>query len=293
MNPNREIIEVGPTVQTRILELGGTFLAYKEAGSGAAVVLIPALDEGSFAYTLQLERASSTGCRVVAFDNVGSGDSDRPAIEYRPLDYLRFAVRFLDKVIAEPATLCAHTDSAALVLATAISRPRKVAEVVLVNPDLSPVVSPVRKSGKQAGPLAETAFVEFVTGLRVSANLKARLRLISRLGKDRHRAFEYASLKNTALADGYKSVGIRRLKHITEWSDWIARIGEISIPVRVVIGERHRSKCEPSLAALRRELDRIDVVEMEGTGRYPMIERPDEFMRILVGENSNVPTAEP
>ncbi len=269
-------------MESKTVELGGTFLAYKEAGAGPTTLFLPALDEGSFVYALQLEDPGRIG-RVLALDHIGSAESDRPALEYRPADYLRFAVRFLDKTADSPVCVCAHADSVPLAVALALSRPDRVGSLVLTNPEL-PALSFARKrvgDGPVPGP-APIPLLEVVAGLKTSLELRRRLHVIAAAGRGRHGLLRYGAVKAVVMQPGYKAVAARRMRHAHLWSEWILRAGEITIPTRIVVGSAYHRRCAASVAALQKELRSAEVVTIEGAGRYPMIEAPEAFVRAIL-----------
>ncbi len=271
-------------MEQKKLELGGTFISYIEAGAGPTTLLIPPLAEGSFLYSLQLENVRE-GRRLVAFDNIGSARSDRPALEYRPIDYLRFAARFLDKVVPPPSVVCAHGDAAPLALALALVRPTAIGEIVLTNPNLEAVTNSKTKSRRRESILSGSLIGRFARGVMVELTVRAKLRRISRIGKGKHPNFSTTALMQALLGPGFKTVALRRAAHAAEWSEWTSRMAEISQPVKVLVGKQVRSRLASSLSILERELPRIEVVDIDEAGAYPMIDTPDEFMRLLLDEH--------
>lgn len=286
MNPNRASSHATSPLDSKVLVLGGTHIAYREAGSGSTTVLVPALDEGSFVFALQLRNPKRIG-RVIAFDNVGSGDSDRPAIEYCPSDYIRYAARFLDKLVSEPSKICAHGNSAGLAIAMALIRPEKVSDVVLVNPELlGTVTSSTRKGrpdlfGNRRITASDTPLGQFLLGLRVALETRVRLRRIARAARGRDEALRHSELKRPLAIRGTKTVGVRLRTHVSQWNEWISRIGEVSVPIRVVLGERVRARCAGSLGYIEKNTQACEVLEIEGAGWYPMIEAPEAFAGVL------------
>ncbi len=266
-------------MESRTLELGGTFLAFREAGRGRPVVLLPALDEGSFVYALQLAEPERIG-RVLALDHIGSSGSDRPALRYEPVDYLRFAARFIDKTVDSAALVCVHGDAAPLGIALALSRPEKVSGLVLTNPEL-PRPSKPRGGAAVAGDFAPLPLADVLAGLKASFDLRRRLRQIAAAGRGKHELVRYGAIRETAMRPGYKAVAARRRRHADLWSEWVSRAGELKVPTRIVVGRAYLRRCAPSLAVLRRELAGVEVVTIEGAGRYPMIETPDAFLQAL------------
>ncbi|MER3521947.1 MAG: hypothetical protein C4317_07175 [Acidimicrobiia bacterium] len=292
MNPNRASHSRITFGDASHLVLGGTYIAYRAAGSGPLTVLVPALQENSLVFAFQLRNSEKLG-RVVAFDHVGSGESDRPSIQYRPVDYVRYGVRFLDKLVQEPARICAHRDASGLAVALALLRPEKVTTLVLVNPELlgrSPaggIASSFRTIEQARLASNNTRIGQYLSGLRISLDARLRFWRIARAARGRNEALRYSSLRNYLALPGTKTIGIRMRTHVANWSEWTSRLSDVSVPVRVVVGQRVRSKCAFSLRIIKNEVHRSEIVEIEGTGWYPMIEAPERFEASVWGTIPN------
>jgi pimeloyl-ACP methyl ester carboxylesterase len=264
----------------QVLELGGTYLSYVEKGSGEPLLLIPSLDESVLVYAGQLAHPERLG-RVIAYDHPGSGLSDRPAIDYSPRDYLRFAVRFVDKAIDRPALVCAHGSAAPLGISLSATRPEKVRALVLVCPDF-----PEKRPGTPLSKVPRPAPLVAVADLRLKA-----MRYIQH-----HRKASQLSRSSAA-----RSLGIRRNELYSElrgpawftiekkraaswglWTEWMDRAAEIEAPVYLFLTRRLSDRAREEIGSALRNVAISEVVEIDGSSTHPMLENPEGFEDAIV-----------
>ncbi len=110
----------------------GQRIHWTEAGNGPPVILLHGLGSDSS------EWARTTGWlsahrRVLAFDQVGFGQSGKPALRYRIETLVSFLEGFYEDLRIERASLVAHGFSGAVAVAFAASHPKAVERMVLVN----------------------------------------------------------------------------------------------------------------------------------------------------------------
>lgn len=266
--------------RTKRLELGGTFLSYVEVGSGRTVLLLPALEESMLTYWHQLGNSSPPG-RILSFDHVGSGLSDRPAVEYSPSDYVRYTLRFVDKLVEDRATVCAHGTAAPLAIALGVSRPEKVRSLTLS----CPVFPSTGGSARPALRAATRAPVEqLARPVRMAAKYLGRKRAASRLARllpPEARAAGRSIFLKGLLGPGWFEVEERRKSRWNAWTDWLDRWDEVHIRTRVVwasSGPRQlRAAAKPILSKLRVD----DETEVEQCRSHPMLENPLRFSEVL------------
>ena len=73
------------------------------------------------------------GFRVIAFDNRGFGESEKPPTGYRNVDYERLATALLDSLHIQDAVLVGHSMGGAIAAEVAIRDPRRVRGLVLIG----------------------------------------------------------------------------------------------------------------------------------------------------------------
>ncbi|MGE3149061.1 MAG: alpha/beta fold hydrolase [Pseudorhodoplanes sp.] len=121
----------------KFLNAGGVRTGYLDQGRGHPVVLIHGAAFGVDSVGSWYEQfpALSRGHRVVAFDQIGFGETDPfPGGRYlNRLQRVDHAIAFLEALNAGPATLVGHSEGAATAARIAILRPDLVASLVLLT----------------------------------------------------------------------------------------------------------------------------------------------------------------
>lgn len=267
-------------MRAKRLELAGTFLSYAEVGSGPTVLLLPALEESMLTYWHQLGDSRPPG-RILSFDHVGSGLSDRPAVDYSPSDYLRYTLRFVDKLVEDRAAVCAHGTAAPLAVALALSRPEKVRSLTLSCP-VFPSPGGSAKPALLAG--ARAPLDRLVRPLRMTAKYVVRKRTASRLARllpPEARSTGRSILVEGLLGPGWFEVEERRTSRWSAWTDWLDRWDEVDIRIRVVWASSSPRQLRAAAAPILSKLRVDDETEVEQCRSHPMLENPRRFSEVL------------
>lgn len=77
------------TTDDKFLTVYGQKIHYVEAGSGPVVILLHNLGGDVLGWDKTITQLSEK-CRVIAFDQIGAGQSDKPLINYRPATWVDF-----------------------------------------------------------------------------------------------------------------------------------------------------------------------------------------------------------
>lgn len=115
----------------------GFRVVHYEAGpvGGEPVVLVHSVHAAASAWEMrELFAGLAADHRVLTYDLLGFGASDRPDVDYDATLYRDLLRDFLREVVQEPAHVVASSVSAAHVLALAAEEPGLLRSVVLVNP---------------------------------------------------------------------------------------------------------------------------------------------------------------
>lgn len=216
----------------RLAELGGgTRVAYREAGTAAAVthVLLHGIGSASGSWAFQLQAAQANpAVRVLAWDAPGYGDSTPLAPEAPDAtDYATRLWAWLDVLnVHTPVTLVGHSLGALMVARAALLHPSRVRQLVLL--------SPARGYGSAAP--AERA-----------QKLGDRLALLTKLGpQGMAQARGAAMLSPTAppaLVDAVRETmarihvgGYTQAARLLDQGDLLADLRQATCPVRVASG---------------------------------------------------------
>src|SRR5579871_3418986 len=120
------------SVQHRTVETNGMRMHVAEAGTGPLVVLLHGFPESWYSWRHQMQSLAEAGYHVVAPDQRGYGQTDRPeAIEQYSIFYLvGDVIGLLDALGEEQAVVVGHDWGAPVAWQTALFRPDRVRGVV-------------------------------------------------------------------------------------------------------------------------------------------------------------------
>ena len=251
-------------------------LYVEQAGEGSPVVLVHEGIADSRMWEPQWARYAER-FRVVRFDMRGFGQSP-PAVGTYSLS--GDLVELLERLELGPATLIGVSLGGAIALETAIARPELVSRLVLVAPGLRGFEM---SDETKAGWAEEEAALErgdvdgavevnlrmWVDGpSRAPDEVDADVR--SKVGEMQRRAIEIwleagEEGDHQALAEG--------------WGD---RLGEISVPTLVLVGDLDRPEMLEIAKRLETEIPNARRETIAGTAHVPSMERPDEFDRLVL-----------
>ncbi|KZE38725.1 sigma factor sigB regulation protein rsbQ [Bhargavaea cecembensis] len=174
--------------------------------------------------------AFENGWRVVLFDYVGSGRSDRS--QYRPSDYnslegyARDVIEIIDALDLKDAVFIGHSVSAMIGTLASIKRPEAIGKLIMIGPSPRYLNAPGYPGGYEREDVEEL------------------LELMERNYKEWAKYMAPASMKNTDrpfLADELEErfisndpVIIRQFAEVTFMSDVRDKLAEISIPTLIL-----------------------------------------------------------
>jgi len=128
-----------PTIEAQLARfpvrrIGADLPAYREAGSGRALVMLHGIGSGSGSFIRQLETLSEK-FRVIAWDAPGYGDSP-PLPQAAPVaaDYAAALAGLLDALGLDRVLLLGHSLGALTAAAFALAHPQRTGGLILLNP---------------------------------------------------------------------------------------------------------------------------------------------------------------
>ena len=110
----------------KFISVYGQKIHYVEAGSGTTVILLHHLggDLSDWDKTIPM---LSTKHHVIAFDQIGTGQSDKPFINYRPATWVDFLNRVYEELKISSASLVGHSmGGVQLLLPLLLNIPKKL-----------------------------------------------------------------------------------------------------------------------------------------------------------------------
>ena len=123
----------GTAFSARFITVDGTRIRYIDAGTGAPVVFLHGLGASLYTWRNTLQPIMQAGFRVIAFDNRGFGESEKPPTGYRNPDYERVVTALLDALHVQDAVLVGHSMGGAIAAEVGIRDPQRVRGLVLIG----------------------------------------------------------------------------------------------------------------------------------------------------------------
>ena len=107
-------------------------LAYSDVGQGPPLILLHGLGGSMWQWEYQ-QLPLSASHRVITLDQVGSGLSDKPSIDYSPTDMVESVKGFMDALGVERASLVGQSMGAGVAIGVALTYPERVDRLVLIS----------------------------------------------------------------------------------------------------------------------------------------------------------------
>ena len=155
-----------------LFDTGEGMLHYVDAGSGPPVVLVHGTPTWSFLYRRLIPPLVAAGHRVIAPDHLGFGLSQKAGdwptrAGYRPQDHARRLASLLDALGLRDITLVVHDFGGPIGLSYAVSRPERVARLLVFNTWMWPLDGDARIT---KGARLASSFVGRLLYLRLNAS---------------------------------------------------------------------------------------------------------------------------
>jgi pimeloyl-ACP methyl ester carboxylesterase len=250
----------------------GFRLHYREAGRGAPVILLHGLGGDGSRWAPNISSLATT-FHVIALDQIGFGDSDKPLANYHVGMLSEFLVGFLNAIGIPKASLVGNSMGASVAAYTAVHDPQVVDGLVLVDgagyapAPGAPPLNPHRRqinNGVTREETREWARLMFhdkslVTDAMVDENLTMRL----------HSAFAISKIMDSNDSG---------LGGITQ--DEMRRIHE---PTLILWGKYDEVAGPPEQTAARLHCDISGsrLVVIDNASHFPQLEHPEEFNRLV------------
>jgi pimeloyl-ACP methyl ester carboxylesterase len=266
-------------LRTRVLEDG-------DAGRGDPVVMIHGVGAWAENWREVMGPIASTGRRAIACDLPGFGESESPGdvAHFGPRDafYPRFVGALLDELGIPSAHLVGSSMGGAVVYTEAVTQPARIRSLTLaagggVGTEVAfflrlctlpgmPLVARVFGRPEQARNVLRTCFYD------------AR-RIPESLYEEAER-YGYPSFGEfvSALRSGVTLGGVK--PSVRDY--WLAQAPRYQGPVLVIWGRQDAVLPVAAAADAREVLPQAQIQLIDDCGHLPMIERPDEFLGVLL-----------
>lgn len=262
--PQPAPLSLPATLEEKTVVVYGNRIRYWDVGSGSPVVLIHGMAASKNAWRGNVA-ALAQKHRVLALDQIGFGDSDKPLVDYRVGTLADFLDGFLRAVRVEQPMLVGSSLGGWVALTYTLAHPDAVSRLVLVD-----------SAGLRApGRMDDTLHLQLSGATR--ADLKASLqRVFVNPMFYSDAAVEALYARRMSSGDGYTVARlIESLDRVDESVD--DRLSEIKVPALIIWGDHDGLLPLAWGERFAHAISGAKLVVISQSGHMPMIEKAAEF----------------
>jgi pimeloyl-ACP methyl ester carboxylesterase len=269
--------------RSRYITLGGHRHRYIDTGGSSPVMLLLHGISSSLDYFGPSIPLLARSFRVLGLDLLGFGESDKPqSISYSLHLYASLIYEFLSKTGAPDGGkvyATGHSMGGKYLLATALLYPGAFTKMVLCNTDGFIVLPAFARALSLPG--LRHLLKPLVTGERIASKMldvaihnrqaieSDAWRRVLDVARDRETFETVMSLNRHMFKLDLKRTGLR------------ARLGELTLPVLIIWGDRDRYLSPRFAHIARRELPNAKLLLFRECGHSPMLEYPERFSKAI------------
>ena len=273
-------------VEEHNVEIDGLPIRYLSAGEGPPLVLLHGAGDNSLDWRWVMPTLATTH-RVYALDLPGSPDSARPAADYSPAFFERFAAGFLDALGIERAAFVGNSLGGLIALRLALSEPARVTALVLVDSaGLGRAVNPAFTS-VNVPLLGEAAMPFWRTSVGAYQRAWGRTALLFAHPPGSVPREWLAEQRRLAQSPGYLEAHMTALRALVspfgQREVLVDRLSSLKIPTLVVWGERDRVFPDSQARGAVDRFPKGSLALIPNCGHMPHVECPDRFLAALEG----------
>ncbi|PKQ64550.1 haloalkane dehalogenase [Labilibaculum filiforme] len=155
--------------ESKYIEVHGSKMHYVEEGTGDPILFLHGNPMSNYLWRNIIPHVSGQG-RAIAPDLIGFGKSDKPNIEYRVFDQIKYVEGFIEALDLKNITLVVHDWGSAIGLHIAMAHPEKIKAIAMMDAHLKPIESWKEFSDSEEGIESFKAFRTPVLGYDLITN---------------------------------------------------------------------------------------------------------------------------
>ena len=259
----------------RFVDLRGLRTAYFDAGEGPVVLFIHGL-AGNVTHWLHVAPELAERCRTIGLDLPGHGETGRCDVRYTVRMYADHVVAFLNALDIDRATIVGHSLGGMVATDVALRHRSRAERLVLVNPAGSqPMPLPVRIIGEALlrpwilNPVLPRVWKNILDNVFYEKNAHTE-------------AFVQnceATYKVSDIVDISRVISDLRDDFLGR--DFAADLGDLTLPVSLVWGEKDHLVPARLLRRTAARLAHVTCDEIASCGHMPIIERPQRVIAAI------------
>lgn len=270
-------------IERREVDAGGLLTEYLTAGSGDPMVLLHGLGESATSWRPVMSRLAGSHA-LYAPTLPGHGDSAKPLADYTPEFFEGWVEHFLGALKLPRATLVGASLGGLVALRLALSQPRPVSALVIVDSaGLGRAINPFQSLLSVPG-LGELAVAWGKTPLgawqrsflRAAVMFRNPLRVPPDWFAEQRRLAQVPGAMDRLIAANRAVVGLRGQRVRLS-----KQLGKLAVPTLVVWGARDRVVPVRQARAAIEHVPEGELVVLPDCGHLPHLERPDRFAAAL------------
>ena len=272
-----------PTILDRHVVVDGERVAYTDQGDGPPVVLIHGTPSHSYIWRNVLPTVRDAGFRVLAFDLLGFGLSEKPAFERNTsvAAQANLLARLLDEWGLDSAHLVGHDLGGAVSMICAVRHPERVRSLLLAD-----TVSYDSWPSETWQAIIEHHMVDYqAMPLADFREMMARQLRMTVFHKERMRGETLEAYLAPVLSDlGKVAFFAHQVRHYdSRYTEEIeADLRQLALPVRVLWGERDEWQPLAYGERLRDEIADASLVTIPDAGHFVMEDAPQRVREEIV-----------
>ena len=254
----------------------GVELAVQDLGAGRPVVLIAGFGMSHDAWDGQVRLLTEAGHRVVCIDLRGTGDSDKPLDGYEVERMAADVIAVLDALDLSDTTLVGWSFGAQVSFRVVARAPERMAQLVIVS---SNAVRASRGDGFAFGHTPEQ-LEEPVVKAELADRAAARRQTIASgfAGEPAPDTLDWLVSLSMRMPSWAAVATYRAMFH----TDLVGDLPKVTLPVLQIVGSEDPVLSIKGARWLQEQLGDSRLVELEGSGHFPMLEAPRVFDAALL-----------
>ncbi|MBV8884328.1 MAG: alpha/beta hydrolase [Chroococcidiopsidaceae cyanobacterium CP_BM_RX_35] len=274
-------------MSNKFITIYGQKIRYTEVGSGPVVVLLHNLG-GDLSDWDKTIPSLSQKYRVIAFDQIGAGQSDKPLINYRPATWVDFLNGVYEGLKINSASLVGHSMGGAVAASFALGHTEKVKQLVLVDAGYAYAIP-------QVPDLHQLGHVPGTLRLLNPSTLEQMQQSLALAFYDRKTYASDAAIDKAFAGSMLGAYAQQRfIESFIRHEDVLDnKLSEIKQPTLIIWGREDRWTPVALGERFKREIPNSELLIVEQCGHFPNIEQADQFnavvMKFLDGANPSSP----
>jgi pimeloyl-ACP methyl ester carboxylesterase len=244
----------------------GYKLHYRDAGNGPTVILLHGLGGDGSRWTSTVA-ALSGDFRVIALDQIGFGQSDKPLVNYDHGLLAEFLVEFMNVIDAPKASLVGHSMGAFVGTFVGVHHPEKIDRLILVD------------GGSLETPPRTAHLVQIQNGTTLAETREYFLLMFYDKSRVTDQMVRENYMRRLSMSYTISRMQEARVKgHARVSADQAARIKS---PTLILWGKHDGLLPATDADMLARVIPNSRTVLLEKSGHIPQVEQPQEFNQLV------------